>query len=121
MNPRMPCRAAAALAAVLAAGAVAAAPPPPPSLRAEGCTGCHAERTKRIGPPWEWIAYRYRGVPAARARAQVAKFIVSGGSGYWSPWTGGLAMPPYPGIGPQQARELAQWILTRAPLAPPAR
>jgi cytochrome c len=80
-------------------------------LQTNGCTGCHAATTKRVGPPWGWIAYRYKG--KKNAVQSVAKFIIDGGVGYWKSWTGGIPMPSHHNLSQAQAQTIAKWILTQ--------
>ncbi len=89
------------------------------TLQFQGCTGCHTAKTKLVGPPWAWIAWRYRSEPKKKAVDEVAKFIVGGGTGYWKKWTGGIPMPVHTDLSMQQAQAMAAWVLAQAPVAPP--
>ena len=86
-------------------------------MQANGCTGCHAAKTKRVGPAWGWIAYRYKG--KKNAVQSVAKFIINGGTGYWKPWTGGIPMPSHHNLSQAQAQVISKWILAQPPVKPP--
>jgi len=87
-------------------------------LQSNGCTSCHAESMKVVGPAWGWIAYRYQGKKGAVK--SVADFIINGGVGYWKPWTGGVPMPSHPNLSKAQAQQIAKWILDQKPIKPPA-
>ncbi len=84
-----------------------------------GCTACHAESNKVLGPAWGWVAYRYKGENHQKAVQAVAKFIINGGTGYWSKWTGGIPMPAHPNISRKQVDAIAAWILKQPPVKPP--
>ncbi len=84
----------------------------------QGCFACHAIDSKIVGPAYAWIAYHYRA-QVKRAVVKLAHKIISGGTGYWNPWTGGIAMPAHPTLTLAQAEAMARWVLARHPLAPP--
>ena len=88
-------------------------------LSNDGCTACHTESMKIVGPAFSWVAYRYQGVNHQKAVEAVAKWIISGGAGYWAKWTGGIPMPSHPSISMAQAKEIAAWILKQPPIKPP--
>lgn len=69
------------------------------------CLRCHGNG--RFGPDFAQIAQRYRG--DASAPAQLAGRIQQGSSGRW----GRRVMPRQPGIGPEEARLLAAWVLAQ--------
>ncbi|MGH8427352.1 MAG: c-type cytochrome [Gammaproteobacteria bacterium] len=102
-----------------AAPALAAGQDVPGMLSQQGCTGCHADKTKVVGPAWGWIAYHYKDSSKQQALGDVANFIISGGTGYWKPWTGGIPMPAHSNLSKQQAETIASWILSQSPIAPP--
>ncbi len=87
-------------------------------MTAQGCFACHAIDSKVVGPAYAWVAYRFRAQVAA-ATVKLAHKIIAGGTGYWNPWTGGIAMPAHPNLTLAQAETLARWVLARHPLAPP--
>jgi cytochrome c len=87
-------------------------------MTAQGCFACHAIDSKVVGPAYAWVAYRFRGLVAA-ATVKLAHKIIAGGVGYWSPWTGGIAMPAHPQLTLAQAEAMARWVLSQHPLAPP--
>jgi cytochrome c len=80
--------------------------------RSEGCFSCHAIDHKKIGPAYAAIAQRYAHDPNALTILQDA--ILNGHQGTW----GLIPMPAYAPDGylnPQQARDLARWILSIEP------
>ena len=107
-------RRAAALAAVVLtvcavpAAAQTASPSSPEALaRARNCMSCHAVERVLLGPSFEQIGRRYAG--RANAVDEMARKIVAGGAGDW----GRVPMPANTQVTPQEARLLAQWILTQ--------
>jgi cytochrome c len=81
----------------LAAGAVLAAAMSAPALADEageklmkdkGCTACHANDKKVIGPAYKEVAKKYKG--DAGAAAKLAEKVIKGGQGVWGP----IPMPP---------------------------
>lgn len=86
-------------------------------INANGCHTCHAAQVKIIGPAWGWIAYHFKD--QKDAVETVADFIINGGVGYWKPWTGEIPMPSHPNLTKDQARAIAQWILSQPPIKPP--
>ncbi len=81
----------------LAAGAALAAALPVTALADEagekllkdkGCTACHANEKKIIGPAYKEVAKKYKG--DAKAPAMLAEKIIKGGQGVWGP----IPMPP---------------------------
>jgi cytochrome c len=69
------------------------------------CMGCHALDRKLIGPSFKDVAARYAGQPDAVAK--LAERIVKGGSGSW----GAVPMPANPRLKPEEAQQLASWVL----------
>lgn len=108
-----------AAAALMASVPALAASSAKQLIQSNGCSSCHAEKHKVVGPAWGWVAYRYQGkkdaVPA------VANFIINGGVGYWKPWTGGVPMPSHPNLTKAQAKTIAKWVLSQPPVKPPAK
>jgi cytochrome c len=81
----------------LAAGAALAAALSAPALADEagekllkdkGCTACHANDKKVIGPAYKDVAKKYKG--DAGAAATLAEKVIKGGQGVWGP----IPMPP---------------------------
>jgi cytochrome c len=69
------------------------------------CFTCHTARTKLIGPSYDLVAQRYRGL--AGAVDTLAKRIINGSTGNW----GDLKMPPHPDLKVEQVKEIVRWIL----------
>lgn len=91
----------------------------PQLLAREGCTACHSDNAQGVGPAFDWVSYRYRDTARDRAVQAVAQFIVNGGTGYWKAWSGGLPMPSHAQMSTVEAEDLARWILSLPPVAPP--
>jgi cytochrome c len=81
----------------LAAGATLAAALSAPALADEagekmlkdkGCTACHANDKKVVGPAYKDVAKKYKG--DAGAAAKLAEKVIKGGQGVWGP----IPMPP---------------------------
>lgn len=71
-----------------------------------GCLNCHAVETKLVGPALKEIAAKYAG--QADASAYLADKIVKGSNGVWGP----IPMPPNAAVSPENAKVLADFILT---------
>lgn len=96
------------------AGAVAIAADPGQGLSAlavkQHCDECHAIQEVRIGPPFQAVALRYSNEgPAAAER--LARKIIYGGAGNW----GNIPMVANERVSLEDARAIAQWILSLAP------
>ncbi|MVW73612.1 c-type cytochrome [Bordetella sp. 02P26C-1] len=75
----------------------------------KACMGCHQVDVKRVGPPLRSIGERYAAGDDKDAAVQyLAGKIRSGGQRVW----GAVPMPAQGQVSEQEARELAQWILT---------
>jgi len=101
------------LAAVLgpaawAATALLAAPAwaNPELAQSKICLGCHGLAEKKVGPAFKDVAARYAGQKDAAAK--LAEKIVKGGGGAWGP----VPMPANPKVTPDEAKQLASWVLT---------
>lgn len=57
-------------------------------LKDKGCTACHANDKKIIGPAYKDVAKKYKG--DAGAAAKLAEKVIKGGQGVWGP----IPMPP---------------------------
>lgn len=77
----------------------------PELARARLCLGCHAVDKKQVGPAFKDVAARYAGQPGAAAK--LADKIVHGGAGAW----GVVPMPANPKVTPDEAKQLANWVL----------
>jgi cytochrome c len=91
----------AALALVIASPAVHA---DEAMLKAKGCTACHANDKKLIGPAYKEVAKKYKG--DASAHAKVAERVVKGSSGVWGP----VPMPPNK-VTDDEAKKMVAFIL----------
>ena len=78
-------------------------------LDSNGCFACHSIDTKMVGPSFKMVADKYRG--QKDADTMLAKKIIAGGSGHWDDVTGGVMMPPHPGMSMEQAESIAKWVL----------
>ena len=73
--------------------------------QAKNCLACHAIDNKVVGPGLKEIAAKYAGNKTAPA--MLATKIMAGGSGVW----GAIPMPANPQVKPDEAKQLADWIL----------
>ncbi|MBY0499641.1 cytochrome c [Nitrosomonas ureae] len=71
-----------------------------------GCLNCHNVDTKLVGPSLKDIAAKY--ADQADASAYLADKIVKGSNGVWGP----IPMPPNANVSPENAKVLADFILT---------
>ncbi|ARP88534.1 c-type cytochrome [Bordetella genomosp. 9] len=78
-------------------------------VRDKVCLGCHQVDSARVGPPFTAIAQRYGGQPGAED--YLANSIRNGGRYRW----GKLSMAAQPQVSPEEAHEIARWILSLAP------
>lgn len=72
----------------------------------KNCLNCHQAERKLVGPSWRAIGQRYANTPNA-AGALAVKIRV-GGRGSW----GVVPMPASPAVNEEEARRLADWVLT---------
>lgn len=77
--------------------------------KARNCLACHQIDARRVGPAFTLIAERHAGQPSAQD--YLADTIRSGGRGRW----GAVPMPAQPQVSPDDARAIAEWILSLAP------
>jgi cytochrome c len=75
----------------------------------KACLGCHQVDKKRVGPGFKQISARYAG--QLEATPHLVAVILEGGRGNW----GAIPMPAQTRVTPEQAQQLAQWILTLTP------
>jgi cytochrome c len=73
--------------------------------RTKKCMNCHAIDQKLVGPAFKSVASRYANDKDAEAR--LAKKIREGGSGSW----GVVPMPTNAEVTPDEAKQLAHWVL----------
>jgi cytochrome c len=70
------------------------------------CLTCHAMDKKLIGPSYQDVAAKYKGVAGAEATL-VAK-VKNGGSGTW----GQIPMPPNAAVPDADIKTLVKWVLS---------
>ena len=75
-------------------------------LQKSGCTACHSEDKKLVGPAYKDVAAKYKG--DAGAVDKLAAKIKAGGKGVW----GEIPMPPN-NVTPDEAKKLVTWILSQ--------
>ncbi len=101
------------------ANMVQAAGPMPEVVRKAACATCHKADKKLIGPAFAWVAYKYKDDKEA-GREAIINQIINGGQGKWTKYTGGAIMPSYGQTTTEaQRNELADYILSLDPVAPP--
>ncbi len=73
-----------------------------------GCTSCHAVDQRKMGPPFQAVAAKYRQDP--QALAYLKDKVRQGGRGVW----GRAPMPPYgpDKVGDEDLETILRWILT---------
>lgn len=76
----------------------------------KACMACHQVEAKRVGPPLKSVAERYAGQGDAMVDYLAGK-IRGGGRGAW----GAVPMPAQTQVSQEDARHLAEWILSLAP------
>lgn len=74
--------------------------------KAKICLGCHQPASKLVGPAFTSVAERYESLSDPVAYLSVS--IRQGGRGRW----GAVPMPAQPQVSEDEARRLAQWILS---------
>jgi cytochrome c len=72
----------------------------------KNCMACHQVDKKLVGPAYKDVAAKYAGQKDAAAK--LAEKIQKGGTGVW----GQIPMPANPQVNPDEAKTLANWILT---------
>ena len=94
---------------VLAAGLLAAGPVCAQSaedlLKKSGCTACHANEKKVVGPAYKDVAAKYKG--DAGAAAKLGEKVKKGGQGAWGP----VPMPPNPAVADADLKTMVAYIL----------
>ena len=74
----------------------------------KACLACHAIQHNRVGPAYSQVAQRYATRPDAVE--YLSNSIKNGGGGRW-----GMGAMPRQNLSEDEARQLAQWILSLAP------
>jgi cytochrome c len=75
-------------------------------LQKSGCTACHQNDKKVVGPAYTEVAAKYKG--DAGAAAKLAGKVKSGGSGVWGP----VPMPPHPQVSDADIKTMITYILS---------
>ena len=73
-------------------------------LKDKGCTACHANDKKVIGPAYKEVAKKYKG--DAGAAAKLAEKVIKGGQGVWGP----IPMPPNK-VSEDEAKKMVATVL----------
>ena len=73
-------------------------------IKDKGCTACHANDKKVLGPTYKDVAKKYKGDAAAPAK--LAEKITKGGQGVWGP----IPMPPNK-VSDDEAKKMVATIL----------
>jgi cytochrome c len=74
-------------------------------LKSKGCTACHANDKKLVGPAYKDVAAKYKGDAAAPAK--LAEKVKKGGSGVWGP----VPMPPNAAVKDDDIKTMVTYIL----------
>lgn len=94
-----------AAAAVLALGAGVASADQALAQKS-ACMSCHQVAKKVVGPSFQDVAKKYKG--DAKAADHIVGVIKKGGKGVWGP----VPMPPHPQVSDDNAKKLADWVLS---------
>jgi cytochrome c len=73
-------------------------------LKDKGCTACHANDKKLVGPAYKEVAKKYKGDAAAAGK--LAEKVVKGGQGVWGP----IPMPPNK-VSDDEAKKMVATVL----------
>jgi cytochrome c len=93
-----------AAAGMLATGVVAA-DAGEDLLKKSGCTACHANDKKLVGPAYKDVAAKYKS--DAGAAAKLMEKVKKGGSGVWGP----IPMPPNAALKDDDLKVMLTYIL----------
>jgi cytochrome c551/c552 len=86
--------------------------------RQAGCLACHKIQGKLIGPAFSWISYKYKD-DKKNGKSAIVHTIINGSKNKWA-MVWGIAMPPMnKKTTAAQRTELAEYILSLNPVAPP--
>lgn len=75
-------------------------------ITASDCMTCHKDDAKLIGPSYKEVAAKYENTP--ENIDLLADKIIKGGQGVW----GEVPMAPHPNISKEDAKKMAQYIMT---------
>lgn len=75
-------------------------------LQKSGCTACHAEDKKLVGPAYKEVAAKYKG--DAGAAAKLADKVKKGGQGVW----GQVPMPPNAAVKDEDIKTMVAYVLS---------
>jgi cytochrome c len=90
---------------------------PEAAIKSSDCLTCHTVDKKLVGPPYEWIAFRFKDDKDAVAK--LTKAIKDGSSGQWTAYTNGVPMTPHPQLSDAELKSMVEWILSQKPVEPP--
>jgi cytochrome c len=93
-----------AAAGLLASGAVLAQSAED-LIKKNGCSACHANDKKVVGPAYADVAAKYKG--NAGAAAKLMEKVKKGGSGVWGP----VPMPPNPNVSDADLKVIITYVL----------
>lgn len=71
-----------------------------------GCTACHANDKKILGPAYAEVAKKYKS--DAKAEAMLIDKVRKGGSGVW----GAVPMPANAALSDADLKAIVKWVLT---------
>ncbi|AWB34289.1 c-type cytochrome [Orrella marina] len=77
--------------------------------KSSACLACHQIDSRRVGPSFKQISERYAG--QSDAVEILVDSVRKGGRGKW----GAIPMPAQAQVSPENARNLAEWILAIEP------
>lgn len=90
----------------LAVAGVASASPGEDLIKKSGCSACHQNDKKVVGPAYKDVAAKYKG--DAGAAAKLAAKVKAGGSGVWGP----VPMPPNAQVKDDDIKTMVSYILS---------
>jgi len=74
-------------------------------IKKSGCSACHANDKKIVGPAYADVAAKYKGDQGAAAK--LLEKVKKGGSGVWGP----VPMPPNPAVSDADLKTIITYIL----------
>jgi cytochrome c len=96
----------AATAALFVAGIAHADEKGEELIKKNGCTACHSDHKKIVGPAYDDVAAKYKGDSSAVPK--LMEKVKKGGSGVWGP----IPMPPHPNISDADLKTMVTYILS---------